>query len=244
MMATRVDSTAPVPKGPNAARCQDVSMSTRAKSTATTSRGRTQASLLDAATGSAREYLIASCQTERALKAGEYAPSFRLPDEAGIEVSSEVLLSRGPILLTFFCGSWCVPCNSDLRALERVRNIVEVGSATVVGISQQTVEENLKARHRLKLGFSILSDRGGVVCSQFGVRWRMPELLQGLYRRSGVDLPLLNGEGSWTLPIHARFVVDRAGLIIYAEVNPGQVGRSNPRDILPVIGYLSGPHTA
>ncbi|MEH2512622.1 peroxiredoxin [Nitrobacteraceae bacterium AZCC 1564] len=217
-------------------------MSRRPKSTATTSRGGAQASLLDAATGSATEYLIASCQTERALKAGEHAPSFRLPDEAGVEVSSEALLSRGPMLLMFFCGSWCVPCNSDLRALERVRKTVEVRGATVVGISQQTVEENLKTRHRLKLGFSILSDRGGLVCSQFGVRWQIPELLRGLYRKSGVDLALLNGEGSWTLPISATFVVDRAGLIICAEVNPGQVGRSNPRDILPVIGYLCGSH--
>jgi peroxiredoxin len=219
-------------------------MSGRPKSTAATSRGRALPCLLDTATGSATEYLIASRQTERALKAGRCAPSFRLPDEAGVEVSSEAILSRGPMLLTFFCGNWSKPSNSDLRALERVRRTVEVTSATVVSVSQQTVEENRKARHRLKLGFSILSDRGGVVCSQFGVRWQMPELLRGLYRNSGVDLPLLNGEESWTLPVPARFVVDRAGLIIYAEVNPGQVGQSNPRDILPVIGYLSGPHTA
>jgi hypothetical protein len=115
-------------------------MSRRPKSTATTPRGRALAYLLDAATGSATEYLIASRQTERALKAGGYAPSFRLPDEAGVEVSSEALLSRGPMLLTFFCGSWCEPSNSDLRAVERMRKTVEVEGATVISISQQTVE--------------------------------------------------------------------------------------------------------
>lgn len=215
-------------------------MSRRPKSSTTASRSRAQVSLPDASTGSATEYLTASCETERALKAGGCAPSFRLPNEEGVEISSEALLSRGPMLLTFFCGSWSVPCNSDLRALERVRHTVEVDGATVVSISQQTVEENLRVRDRLKLGFSILSDQGGVVCSHFGLRWQMPELLRGLYRKSGVDLPLLNGGRIWTLPITATFVVDRAGLVIYAEVNRRQFGRSNPRDVLPVIGYLRG----
>ena len=217
-------------------------MSRKAKSIEESCQGRSQASFLDAATRTATEYLIASCRAERALKAGGYAPSFRLPDEVGAEVSSEALLTRGPMLLTFFCGGWCVPCNSDLRALERVRKTVEARGATIVSVSQQTIAENFKARGRLKLGFSLLSDRGGVVCAQFRVRWQMPELLRGLHRKGGIDLRHLNGEGSWTLPIPARFVVDRAGRVFYAEVNPGQVRRSNPRDIVPVIDRLSGSH--
>jgi hypothetical protein len=64
------------------------------------------------------------------------------------------------------------------------------------------------------------------------VRWRIPELLRDIHRKSGIDLPLL------TLPIPARFILDRAGVIAYSEINPGQSGRSPPRDVLPVLDHL------
>jgi hypothetical protein len=53
---------------------------------------------------SATEYLIATRQAERTLKAGNHAPSFRLQDQCGVEVASETLLRRGPLLLTFYTG--------------------------------------------------------------------------------------------------------------------------------------------
>lgn len=55
---------------------------------------------------------------------------------------------------------------------------------------------------------------------QFGVRLAIPEVLRGLHKAGGIDLPTLNGDESWTLPIPARFVVDRNGVIVYSEINP------------------------
>jgi peroxiredoxin len=104
-----------------------------------------------------------------------------------------------------------------------------------VSISQQTVTENAKVYAQLKLGFPILSDRGGRLAQLFGVRWCIPELLCDIHRKSGIDLPLLNGDQSWTLPIPARFILDRAGVIAYSKINPGQSGGSPPRDVLPVL---------
>ncbi|MGY3618135.1 peroxiredoxin-like family protein [Bradyrhizobium sp. USDA 10063] len=187
---------------------------------------------------SATEYLIATRQAERGLKAGTCAPSFRLRDQRGAEVASETLLSPGPLLLTFYIGLWCPACSRDLQAFESLRPSVEARGASVVSISQQTVAENAKAHAQLKLGFPILSDLGGRIAQLFGVRWCIPELLRNVHRKSGIDLPLLNGDESWTLPIPARFILDRAGVIAYSEINPGQSGRSPPRDVLPVLDHL------
>jgi peroxiredoxin len=211
-----------------------------------TSRPATKPSKRDAtdAMRSAIEYLIATRQAERALKAGDSAPSFRLRDHRGVEIASETLLRHGPLLLTFYTGLWCPACSRDLRAFESLRSSVEARGASLVSISQQTVAENAKAHAQLKLGFPILSDRGGRIAQLFNVRWCIPEILRNTHRKSGIDLPLLNGDDSWTLPIPARFILDRTGFIAYSEINPGQSGRSPPRDVLPVLDHLSSLYPA
>lgn len=42
----------------------------------------------------------------RALKAGDTAPLFTLPDHAGVAVHSQDLLSRGPLVVNFHRGMW------------------------------------------------------------------------------------------------------------------------------------------
>jgi len=44
--------------------------------------------------------------------------------------------------------------------------------------------------------------------------------VQWIYRGFGLDLAKANGDDSWTLPMPARFVVDRAGVIQSSDVDP------------------------
>jgi AhpC/TSA family len=64
--------------------------------------------------------LAASGQAERALQAGDLAPSFVLPDANDARASSKDLLAKGPLVLTFYRGVWCPYCNLDLQAIEEV----------------------------------------------------------------------------------------------------------------------------
>jgi hypothetical protein len=50
--------------------------------------------------------LKASGIEDRALKAGDRAPSFTLFNQNHIEVSSAELLRRGPLVVSFFRGHW------------------------------------------------------------------------------------------------------------------------------------------
>ena len=65
--------------------------------------------------------LIASGAQDRALKTGDLAPEFTLPDVDGNPVSSKALLAIGPLVVTFYRGVWCPYCNFDLSALEEAR---------------------------------------------------------------------------------------------------------------------------
>jgi peroxiredoxin len=192
----------------------------------------------------AAEYLKASGQAEKVLGAGRHSPSFCLPDQDGVKVSSESILRRGPLFLIFYSGSWCPGCNLGLRALEEIRPLIEARGASLVAISPQTIEENARTRRAMQVTLPILCDKGGKIALQYGVRWRIPELLQTSHLKCGIDLPSLHGEDSWTLPIPARFVIGQDGVIAYSEVDPDQTQWSNPSDILPVLNRLRSPRSA
>ncbi|HEY7204176.1 MAG TPA: hypothetical protein VIA61_07770 [Methylomirabilota bacterium] len=44
--------------------------------------------------------------TDRVLKVGDRAPSFRLPNAAEQPIDSGALLARGPLVVTFYRGRW------------------------------------------------------------------------------------------------------------------------------------------
>jgi hypothetical protein len=52
------------------------------------------------------EELRRSGIAERALKAGDRAPEFALPNAAGQSVRSADLLARGHLVLSFYRGGW------------------------------------------------------------------------------------------------------------------------------------------
>lgn len=81
---------------------------------------------------------------------------------------------------------------------------------------------------KLKLGFDILSDRGNAVASQFGLTFALPEDLKSVYQKFGLDLERFNGDNSWTLPMPARFIVDRQSVIRSAAVDPDYTVRPEP----------------
>ena len=179
--------------------------------------------------------LIASGQAERALKAGDKAPIFLLNDSDGHLVSSAELLSKGPLVVSFYRGVWCPYCNMDLQALQEALPAFTAAGASLVAVSPQTAVNSRKSVRQNGLGFPILSDPGNELAARFGLRLRLPDYLIELYKSLRNDLTAFNGDPSWTLPMPARFVVGLDDVIRYAEVNPDYTRRPEPLDILPAI---------
>jgi peroxiredoxin len=182
--------------------------------------------------------LIASGQAERALKAGDLAPMLVLPDANGALISSQELLAKGPLVLTFYRGVWCPYCNLDLQAIEEVAPRIRALGAALAAVSQQTAPNSRKSQADNNLSFPILNDKGGETAAAFGIRFRLPDDLIDLYKRLRVDLAIINGEPSWTLPMPARYVIGQDGVIAYAEVNPDYTRRPEPDELLPVLERL------
>lgn len=188
--------------------------------------------------------LIASGAPERALKEGDIAPAFTLPDPNGNSVSSKALLAKGPLVATFYRGVWCPYCNYELSALEQARSEIEARGASLVAISQQLAPNSRKSQRQNELGFPILSDYAGELTAQFNLRWTLPEYLRVAHRTLGADLPQFNGEESWTLPMSARYVIAWDGTIVYAEVSGDYTRRPEPSAMFPVLEQLARQRAA
>src|SRR5271157_1501630 len=186
----------------------------------------------------ATQQLIDSGQADRALKAGARAPEFSLPDAKGKLVRSADLLLRGPLVLTFYRGIWCPYCNMDLQAIEEAAKDIRALGASLVAASPQTSPNRRKSERENALSFPILSDHGNALAHEFGLRYRLPDDLIQVYKGFGNDLTIGNGEGSWTLPMPARYVIGSDGVIAYAEVNADYTRRPDPSELLPVLRRL------
>ncbi|MBK1820861.1 peroxiredoxin-like family protein [Burkholderia orbicola] len=179
--------------------------------------------------------LIASGQAGRAIKAGDRAPSFKLKDQDGNDVSSAALLVKGPLVVTFYRGVWCPYCNIELQTINEVLPEIRAYGANVVAISPQTPVNSRKAVRTNELGFPVLSDVNGQTGADFGLRFALPDYLVELYKNLKNDLPAFNNDPSWTLPMPARYVIGQNGIVLYSEVNPDYTRRPDPSDMFPVL---------
>jgi peroxiredoxin len=181
------------------------------------------------------EELKQSGITERALRSGDKAPSFELTDHNGKLVRSSDLLAGGPLIVCFLRGRWCPFCVGQMEALNAIDPQIRESGASLVGISPQTAHQSDLMADQHKLRFPLLSDAGNKVAHEFGLAYRVPDYQQEIYRRVFVNLPFVNGDDGWELPIPATYVLVRDGTVLFASANPDYTDRPEPGDILSLL---------
>jgi peroxiredoxin len=183
--------------------------------------------------------LAASGIAQRALKAGDRAPDFRLPDARGGYVRLRDMLTTGPVVLSFYRGGWCPYCNLELRALQKALPEITRLGAKLVAVSPQTSDESLSTAEKNDLAFPVLSEVGSATATSFGIAYDLAEELRPIYARVGHALPENNGDESWVLPIPATYVIDRDGTIALGFVDVDYRNRLEPAEILVALQSLS-----
>ncbi|MFY9561141.1 MAG: peroxiredoxin-like family protein [Terriglobales bacterium] len=171
----------------------------------------------------------------RALGVGAKALSFELSDHDGMRVSSAELLGKGPLVLCFIRGRWCPFCVGQVEAMNTIAERITDTGASVVAISPQTEKQAYFMHDQHKLAFPLLVDAHNEVARRFGLVYRVPEEQQAIYRRTFVNLPFVDGDDSWELPIPATYIVDREGTILFASANEDYMERPEPLEVLSAL---------
>ena len=178
------------------------------------------------------EELRQSGIAQRILQAGQAAPDFELPDHNGNPIALAFLLARGPVIAVFFRGRWCPFCVAQLEALQECLPQIQSAGASLVAISPQTVKQCFFMRDQHKLAYPLLSDSGNRVARQFGLAYPVSAEQRTLYASTFVNLPFINGDPSWELPLPATYVIGGDGKIAYASADPDYTVRPEPGEAL------------
>jgi len=179
-------------------------------------------------------------QGSDAIKIGQKAPDFKLPNPEGISISLKILLDKGPVVVTFYRGDWCPYCNLQLRALQSKLDDIHSLGATLVAISPQVPDGSMTKSEISKMEFIVLSDQDAKVASQYGVAWEVPEFLMGHMRVDrNLDLEKINNGNASILPIPATFVLNPEGVVVWNYVNVDYRTRSEPDEVIEALKNIS-----
>jgi peroxiredoxin len=185
--------------------------------------------------------IMASDFGANALREGDTATDFTLPNAKGGETQLSNLLEKGPVVLNFYRGGWCPYCNLEFKALQDVLPKIHELGASLVGVSPELPDNSMDTVRKHQLQFEVMSDVGNKVARQYGIVMEVPPIMQTLYVQWGLDVPKANGDDSWELPIPATYVINSDGRIALAYVNKNYTERLEPAEIITALKSLAVP---
>jgi peroxiredoxin len=181
------------------------------------------------------EELFATGIEERILPVGAVAPEFALHDSSGRLVRSRDLLAVGPLVVNFFRGRWCPYCVTELETWRNRYGQLRERGALLAAISPETQRQSDFAVQQHGLPFPLLHDPGAMLAEQFGLVYTVPEYHQRYLKSIMVNLPFLNGEASWRLPMPATYVLGQDRRVLFAEAHADFRVRPEPEEALSAI---------
>ncbi len=191
-----------------------------------------------AAIGQVADDLRQTDLAERSLQVGDLMPNFELPTVQGDRVELEPLLAQGPVVVSFYRGSWCPFCSLELQALElTLPAIMELG-ATLLSISPELPRRTRHLVAEQDPSHLILHDHGNRLAHQLGITFAVPAAVRQTYQELGISLARFNGDSSHKLPVPATFVVDQNQRVLYRFLDPDHTQRLDPVELVSILRRL------
>jgi len=125
------------------------------------------------------------------LANGARAPEFSLANQDGQTVTLQSLLGKGPVVVYFYPKDETAGCTAEACAFRDSYDVFQQAGASVVGVSDDSVESHRGFASHHGLPFLLLSDTGGTLRNAFGV----PRALFGM------------------VPGRMTFVLDKDGVV-------------------------------
>jgi len=138
----------------------------------------------------------------RGIQAGDKAPDFTLPSQAGEPVRLSDRFAEHVVVLYFYPKDETRGCTAEACAFRDSHEVFAEAGAEVIGVSSDSVDKHAGFAGHHDLPFTLLSDQGGEVRKRYAV----PAVL-------GV------------LPGRVTYVIDRSGTVRHVFSSMTNIGR-------------------
>jgi peroxiredoxin Q/BCP len=104
------------------------------------------------------------------VRAGDVAPDFELPDDAGGMLKLSDHLAKGPVVLFFYPKAMTPGCTKESCHFRDMKGEFDAVGAQRIGISADTVDKQHQFSEKHDFDFPLVSDSNRSVARAFGVK--------------------------------------------------------------------------
>jgi peroxiredoxin len=126
----------------------------------------------------------------------------------------------------------------ELEALQGIYSDVKALGAEIVVLAPELERYTRNLHKKLSLAFDILTDLHLKTAEEFRIVYVLPDYLRELYKSFGNALDRFHDEPEFRLPLPARYVIDKQGIIRAADVNADYTIRPEPSETLKALKAL------
>jgi len=146
---------------------------------------------------------------------GAKLPHFELTSETGASISPDDFIGKGPVLVLFFRGFWCISCCEELRSLGEVQKALKAKGGDILAISADPIS-------RLQQGRKDIPDVPCVLIGdEKGVAIQLLQLQHTSFSKVGR-----------MMAIPANILIDKDGKIVWTHYASVAMDRPDPKDVL------------
>jgi peroxiredoxin len=126
----------------------------------------------------------------------------------------------------------------ELEALQGIDAEVRGLGAHIVALCPELERYTRNVHRKLKLTFDLLTDLHLKTAEQFRLVHVLPDYLRELYKKFGNTLDRFHDEPEFRLPMPARYVIGKDGVIRAADVNADYTIRPEASETVKVLKGL------
>jgi peroxiredoxin len=126
----------------------------------------------------------------------------------------------------------------ELEALQEIDSAVRALGVQIVALTPELERYARNVHKKLNLTFDLLTDLHLKTAEQFRLVFILPDYLRDLYKSFGSTLDRFHDEPGYRLPMPARYVIDKEGIIRGANVNADYTIRPEPSETIALLRTL------
>jgi peroxiredoxin len=169
---------------------------------------------------------------EKTLKIGDNFPEATLLNHKNHEASLKAALGGKPAIISFYRGTWCPYCNIELAYYNELLGEDENKGVRLFAISPERPDSTTSTTDVESLNFAVCSDIDNKLAKKLNLVFGLPEKVQKIYEKFGIDLDASQGNTQRELPVPATFILDKDGKVVYVDLDEDYTTRPDADEVL------------